>query len=978
MRAVVSGRLVLRDFVLALLLLAAAIATLRLPFLSIDGARVMWAGGALIVGILTTLPPRRWWVYLVVFGTGSLVVLAALDWPVRPAVARTLLDAVVIVSTGALLRRTQWLLMRSPREVWGLLGIAVAAGVVRAGGTELLSVGATAPSLVAASDPVVIVLSTTLGLFTAAPLVAFAVTGWPDRPSLRVLRPTLLRAGGVLLATVVVLVLIGPVFGSIRVGVLLFAVFAYAALALPMVATAALLLVASAGSMAVSVTYLSPAAEIGVDAGLPLSGAALTTLPLVGLALLSWILAASAAEQRRSSLRITSIMDSLLDPHVLMTPIRSSNGRLVDFLITDANEAGAVDHGVPREELVGSRLSEVAPSEIDSGIFPHYEACLETGVPMVLDGFLLTDDARGGEVRAFDLRATRAVDGLIVTWRDVTEREAEAAALAEREHRYRLLAENVTDLVFFVAPDDRILWVSPSVERLLGYAPADLIGGTGLDILHPDDVAVLAPADREARSGGRASCRLRLRTQGGEYRWVDVTLQGLLDDAGTLQAGIIAARDVDAEVRAAAQLEREVSFDSLTGLARRPLALRRIADQLEGRQGRTWAVLVAGIDRMTVVNTAFGFQAGDRVLRAVADRLVAATGAHDRVARIAGDEFAILLPDLDDPAAAAQAARRMLEAIRGPVEVGGASVDVTACVGIAMTMGRSPEELLSEATAAMWQATAKGPDRWEFIDGDAGEVSRQALARQQELAASLAEGRIRPWLMPVVDLMTGQVRGYEALARCVAADGTVRLPAEFLPAAEDGPLMLELDRRMLIASALLLADLPDDQHVAVNVSGVSLAVGNLGEWVEEALSGAGVPAHRLHLEVTETALLTVTDDVRVEMQQLVDRGVTWWVDDFGTGFSSLTHLRDLPVSGLKLDRSFTEGLASATGRERRLAEGLVGLAHGLGLATIAEGVETEEQAQILAAQGWQLGQGWLYGRPRPPADVSTGPRGALR
>jgi EAL domain-containing protein (putative c-di-GMP-specific phosphodiesterase class I) len=269
----------------------------------------------------------------------------------------------------------------------------------------------------------------------------------------------------------------------------------------------------------------------------------------------------------------------------------------------------------------------------------------------------------------------------------------------------------------------------------------------------------------------------------------------------------------------------------------------------------------------------------------------------------------------------------------------------------------------------MWQATAKGPDSWEFMDADAGEQSRRSLLLRQELASALDGGAVQPWLMPVVDLASGQVSGYEVLARWVEPDGTVRLPAEFLAAAEDSHLILDLDRRMISESVRILAHLPEHQHLAVNVSGASLTVGSVESWVGEALAATGVSASRLHLEVTETALFGVTREVHEVMQRLRDRGIRWWADDFGTGFSSLTHLRDLPVHGLKLDRSFTAGLSEGTGRERRLAEGLVGLARGLGLATVAEGIETVEQSEILADQGWLLGQGWLFGRPQSAATV---------
>jgi diguanylate cyclase (GGDEF)-like protein/PAS domain S-box-containing protein len=958
------ARTLVRDALLALALLAVSVASLRLTFLTIDGARILWMGGAMVVGVLAVLPPRRWPVFVAAFVLGSLTTALVLGWPMAAALPRAAWDTGVVVGAGLVLHRTGWLRMAHPGAVWGVLGIGVVAGAIRAAGA--LAVASVTSSEVASivAQPSVLILSTTLGLLTAGPLVAFVSQGWPHRSSLRAGRGQAVRILLVALALLAVLILSGPVFADVRVGILALAVLAYAALTVPPAALAALLVLTSGGAVAVAQVYLPDDVPDGI--GFAGASATLTVLPLAGMAFTTWILYSVGASERRASRRSAAIVDSLLDPHVFMTPIRDTQGTVVDFLIVEANEAGAVDHGVPRDVLIGSRLSEVAPSEIEMGMVPRYAAVAETGEPLVLDGFPFIDDARGGEVRNFDLNAVRVAGGVVVTWRDVTDREDEAAALAQREQQYRLLAENAMDLVFFVGTDDTIRWVSPSVGPALGHDPADLIGRSGHVLVHPDDVSsALAEAERSGWSGTPSAVRLRLRSAAGDYTWFEVTMRGVREPSGAVSGGIVAARNVNAEVRAALELERELSFDALTGLARRPLVLARIQESLELGRGRPWALLVAGVDRLTIVNTAYGFQAGDRVLRAVGERLVAAAGARDRVGRLTGDEFAVLLPDLDDPTAAAEAARRLLDAVRGPVDVGGAEVDVTACIGIAMSDGGTAEELLAHATAAMWQATAAGPDRWDFLDGDAAEHTRQGLELQGRLRGALEDDRIRAWLMPVVDLATRRVRGYEALARWVKDDGTVAMPGEFLPAAEASGTVLDIDRAMLAQAIAALVTLPSDVHVAVNVSGTSLSAGGFCRWAGHLLDRVAVDPNRVHLEVTETALVHVGTAVAEEMRALADRGVMWWVDDFGTGFSSISHLRDLPISGLKLDRSFTAGTTDTHSRAAMLAEGLAGLADGLGLMTVAEGVEEEAQARALADQGWALGQGYLFGQAVP-------------
>ena len=953
------------DFAVAASLLLVASVVQRLPNLTIDGARVMWMGPAFAIGVFTVLPVRRWPIYVIVFGFGLFSGQVALGWSVPAATVRLLLDAAAVLACAITFRRTGWLAMSSVRGVWAVAAVGAIAGLARAGGHAILAWAAPEPAVLAGGIPTLLVLGTMLGVLTAAPVVALTLSrpfAGLDRPALaRVWARTALVAG----ALAVILTLAGPVFGSIRIGILAFAALAYAALALPAVLVAALLLATSVASVVVTVAYVMPVNEGTGVSGLTLDGASLTLLPLVGLSLTIWILHAVRVRERETVERISTVLDSLLDPHVLMTPVRSSDGRIVDFIYADVNDAACEDHELPRERLVGVPFSTLLPSEVEVGMVQRYARVVETGEPLVLEGWSLVDDTRDGAVREYDLHGVRIGDGVMLSWRDVSAREAGARALVASEERYRLLAENTGDLVFYLDPDGEIRWVSPSVHGVLGYTPDELVGTDVRALVEPTGATSGTSARWSDLPGGTTSERIRLLSRGEGPRWFESTMRDLHDAQGERLGSVLACRDVDAEVQAEEALQREVTFDSLTGLARAPLALDRIQAILDARAGQPWALLVAGVDGMSAINTAFGYRGGDAVLRAVADRLVAGAGAHDRVARIAADEFAIILEDAVTPERAATAAQRMLAAVAGPVDIDGSTVTVTVAIGIALATDGRAEPLLSDATAAMVQATAKGPGRWDFLDGDAGARSRKALEVREELERALVAGRIRAWFMPVVDLESGELRGYEALARWVREDGSVDSPHEFLAVAESSGLVLDIDRSVLSQVVEALPSLPDDVHVAVNVSGISLTVGNVHEQVARLLASSGVDPHRLHLEVTETALVHVSDSVAGDMQALADLGVTWWVDDFGTGFSSISHLRDLPIGGLKLDRSFTSGITEDGSRALRLAEGLAALAHGLGLATVAEGVETDEQSRLLAAQGWGLGQGYLFGRPGP-------------
>lgn len=446
----------------------------------------------------------------------------------------------------------------------------------------------------------------------------------------------------------------------------------------------------------------------------------------------------------------------------------------------------------------------------------------------------------------------------------------------------------------------------------------------------------------------------------------DSRAQDLLEAlAADLGYGLTRWRDADALATSRAALEHEVAFDSLTGLAKQRLSLERIQDVLDTRDTPGWALLCVGVDGMTSINQAFTYAAGDAVLQEVASRLVEAAGAHDRVGRIAGDEFVVILRDLITTTDAAEASQRIINAVRGALEYEDVSLDVTASVGIAMWDGKDAESLLRDATAAMRVASKQGTARWAFLDENVAATSRLALEVQTRLRGALASGNIVAWFMPVVRLEDYKACGYEALVRWVLDDGTVMPPDTFLHVAERSGLIIDIDRTVLRQACDALMRIDHEQHIAVNVSAATLQSGALEGLVHGEIQRTGIDPARLHLEVTETALIQVSDEIRDSMQRLARLGITWWVDDFGTGYSSISHLRDLPIQGLKLDQSFTAGIAARDSHTARLTRGLVGLADGLNLRTVAEGVETAEQAALLQGQGWELAQGWHFGKPAP-------------
>ena len=545
------------------------------------------------------------------------------------------------------------------------------------------------------------------------------------------------------------------------------------------------------------------------------------------------------------------------------------------------------------------------------------------------------------------------------------ERVSLVDGLKSANDRYRLLAENASDLVFSVDVDRRFSWMSPSAKSLLGYSQEELIGRPATLIVHPDDVHFIDEEWHKLLQGLATGARLRLLTKDGESRWCDVMGRPIFGADGGYAGVVASGRDITDEMAAQQAFEHEVAFDSLTGLPRKELALQRISEILEERDASGWALLCVGVNGMTQINQAYTYVAGDLVLRTVAERLVRAVGAHDRVARIAGDEFVVFMPDFVSVTGAAASAERLLQAVRGAVRLQDTEIDVTASIGIAIAADHDAEELLRDATAAMRQASQKGPDRWEFLDGNVGAQTREALHIQTELRAALAAGQIEAWFMPVVELPSRTNSGYETLMRWRRDDGSVWGPDLFLDVAERSGLILELDQSMFRQMCAAALRAPAHVPFGYNVSAASLSSETFVDWVIEEIDRSGINPKRLKFEITETAIFHVTVGIKQTLARLDEIGIDWWVDDFGTGFSSISHLRDLPIAGLKLDKSFTAELLSEDSHAAQLAEGLLGLAHGLQMTAVAEGVESVEQEALLIKQGWPFAQGWLYGKPAP-------------
>lgn len=584
---------------------------------------------------------------------------------------------------------------------------------------------------------------------------------------------------------------------------------------------------------------------------------------------------------------------------------------------------------------------------------------------------------QGGALFA-DLREKEAE--LETNERLLAERASTLAALGASEERFRSAFDAAPVGMGLVSLEPEatgwFLQANPALCHITGRPADDLLQLRVIDLAHPEDHGICRRLLDEMSAGRHSdTVELRLLHAGGDTVWTSASMALVPGDGDRPAHGVLQLADISGRKRAEEVLAHGALHDNLTGLANRRLLIYRLEHALvrARRNGSTVAVLFVDLDRFKAVNDTGGHDLGDELLKAVAGRLSTHLRAADTAARLGGDEFVVVCEDLPSEEQALPIADRILADLARPVQLSGETLNLSASIGIVFSAEEEDAGiLLRDADRAMYEAKRQGRGRYVIFDAGLRQAFEKKQAVEIEIRAGLREREFRLFYQPFLDLHTGRITGTEALVRWDHPSRGLLAPGEFLDVAEETGLIGELGEWVLEEACRQLRDWHRTEDpaltMAINVSARQLDAPDFAGLVSRVLADTSVDPGRVCLELTETSLLDASLATVATIDALRALGVRIAMDDFGTGFSSLTHLKRFHVDMVKIDRSFVNGVAS-NDDDAAIVEAVANLGRTLGLQTVAEGVETVEQLDCVRRFGCELAQGYLFSPPRPPAAI---------
>jgi len=685
------------------------------------------------------------------------------------------------------------------------------------------------------------------------------------------------------------------------------------------------------------------------------------------------------------------------------TGIAIADVRLPDTPIVYTNAAFEKITGYSAEEAIGRNCRFLQGEDTDKEPLAEVRSALLHGREC---NVLLKNYRRNGQVFWNNLYlapihdANRCLTHFVGVQNDVTDLIETETALRNSERRLDSILSSLDAAIWSVdAHTGRMLYINPAVEEIYGRGLQEFYRDPALwqQAIHPDDRVRVQTERQSLQHLDRVEMEYRIVRPLGEVRWLYSRCCRVEDERGDVVRYDGIDTDVTDIKQAEAQLRHNAFYDRLTDLPNRALFLDRLEHTIQRskrRGGFMFAVLFFDLDGFKIVNDSLGHLAGDLLLVEIARRLEACLRPSDTLARLGGDEFTVLLEDLLEIESATQVAERMLAALQQPFHIFERDVFVNASIGITLGCGHhatvpergesvgcylKPVDVVRDADIAMYRAKASGKGQYCIFDREMHAEAVSRLQLETALRGAIDAEQLRVFYQPTVDLRTRRVNGFEALVRWIHPELGFVLPSDFIPIAEEtgeivkiGAWVLERACHQLRAWQKTFAGIPEfaDVTMAVNLSVRQFAQSDLLGSIDRVLEDTQLDPRSLKLEITESAIVGNPAAALHILQALHDRDLTLCLDDFGTGYSSLSYLHRFPVNVLKIDRSFVTDIDTGE-KNRDIVHAIVQLAHHLNMKTIAEGIETEAECEVLRRFNCDSGQGYLFARPLDPKAATS-------
>ena len=638
----------------------------------------------------------------------------------------------------------------------------------------------------------------------------------------------------------------------------------------------------------------------------------------------------------------------------------------------------------------GCHIREAMRHRKERGAFDgDVEAFCAEVMRIVAEGRVSTRVHQLANGRAFQVINTPlAQGGWVATIEDITDRRK---LEQERDRNHTFLREIIDHIPSQITVKDartrQYLLLNCVAEQLFGRSRQEVVGRTAFDVFPEAPAARITEDDSRALNSAKGLFKDEHAWQmpGTGLRYITSTRIGIPDETGEPRYLIHVIDDVTERRRADEKIAHMAHYDALTDLPNRTLFREQIERELaKVADGDQFALLYIDVDEFKGINDSLGHHVGDELLKAIAGRIRSCLKQGDLIARLGGDEFAVIQTGVQSPAEVVSFVKRIYGAIRQPYHCSGHQLSTDASIGIALAPqdGDDLDQLVKNADLAMYGAKAEGRRTHRFFEPEMDASAKARLSMEQDLRQALVDGGFEIHYQPLVDLRSGEVSGCEALLRWRHPERGMVSPAEFIPVAEDTGLITELGDWVLRMACNEAATWPTHVRVAVNVSPVQLKCDTLALRIAGALAASGLDPRRLELEITEAVLIRDDEAALSILHQLRSIGVRIALDDFGTGYSSLSYLKRFPFDKIKIDRCFVADIAEAGGSPV-IVQAVVNIAAASSMTTVAEGVETEAQREMLRTLGCTEMQGYLFSAPKPASEVrklfggDTGPVAAV-